>query len=518
MTESDQRSRSRTDPLWGLFESGPVDVWEWDLLAGRRSLGPMWSRLLAGQRPETEAAWARHVHPDDLGRVQSALAAHADQRRKDVLSTEYRVVDDRGEVCAWITERLRFVAWDADGRPTAAAGTHFDVSERRQAEAHRRALEVQLSRLQKTDGMARLAAGLAHDLNNLLMVIRTHAELGRDFTDCSPLVADELSEIISAVVSAAELTGQLLSFGRDHPRQRRRVQVGPLVEDVLKLVRGAFPRRIRVTGETLQDGLVNADPAQLRHVLTNLCLNARDAVGDSGRVRIAVDGAAVRGSQWMVITVTDDGQGISADLQARIFEPFYTTKSAGEGSGLGLMVVQSVVQQHGGFVEVESTPGEGTSMRVFLPALSDGTADVAPATLASEGDVARSVVLVADDDDRVRRLMARMLRAAGHEVVQAADGERALAILRAGVPRVDLAVLDLVMPGVDGREAHQELLRVRPDLPVLFVSGHTRTSTVGAFIGDGDLPYLRKPFTMDDLLAAVGKLLPEDADDEGDAP
>ncbi len=333
------------------------------------------------------------------------------------------------------------------------------------------------------------------------MVIRAHAEFALAAPKCPPEVGVELDELLSAVVEASGLTSQLLAFGREQPHTPEPVQVGTAVTDVLRLLRRALPETLHVELSTIEDGCAAVDVGQLQQVVSNLCLNARDAVGGEGRVEIVVDRAAVRSRQWMRIDVSNDGPGMSAHTQSRIFEPFFTTKPPEKGSGLGLTVVKSIVDQHGGFVEIESEPGSGCVFRIYLPEVALETTDGVPD--ANDGPY----VVVADDDERVRSLMARILRAAGLNVAEAGDGQQALDILTRDEFEVKGAVVDAVMPGMSGPETCAAIQAMRPGLPVLVTSGHGRTGELGEFLRRTGTPFLRKPFAREELVMAVARAM-----------
>jgi len=311
--------------------------------------------------------------------------------------------------------------------------------------------------------------------------------------------------VVRAVEAAARLTAQLLDLGRARPRSRAELDIAELSESVLRLLRRSIPETVGVSFEVVEAGLVEADAGELERALTNLCLNARDAIEGTGRIAITMDRARTRGADWACIAVADDGCGMSAETRARLFEPFYTTKSTQGGTGLGLTVTKTTVREHGGFLEVESEPGVGSTIRVFLP-LSEAAAARSSETL----DLARTgpVVLVAEDDELVLGLVRRILGAAGYQVVCAVDGEAAVALVQGGA-HIDFAVLDAVMPRLDGPQTYAALQILQPDLPVLFISGQERMGAFGDFLDAQGLPFLRKPFTRDGLVRAVDALMVE---------
>jgi PAS domain S-box-containing protein len=364
-------------------------------------------------------------------------------------------------------------------------------------------LEEQLRHAQKMEAVGALAGGIAHDFNNILTVILSVASVMRDAIPVdSPLRAD-VEEIVATARRAEGLTRQILAFAR------RQVSA-PVELDLNGVVAGATKLLERLIGEHIAVRLalapalphVHADPRQLEQVLMNLAVNARDAMTGGGTLAIStfalppVEGGPPR----VELLVRDTGAGMDAETRARAFEPFFTTKAPGRGTGLGLPVVQGVVQQCGGVVTLDSAPGRGTVVRIVLPGRSPGPKAAEAAPLVTPPPAGGRTVLLVEDEERVRRIATRCLERAGYRVLAVADGEDALR-LAVTTPRIDLVLTDVVMPGMSGPQVAEHLRAARPGVPVLFMSGFSQDLPDSLAPPPGSL--LQKPFTPEVLVARV---------------
>lgn len=377
----------------------------------------------------------------------------------------------------------------------ANAALQTQMEERARAEREARVLGEQLLHAQRLDSLGRLAGGVAHDFNNLLTVIEGNLHLSLE--DLPPGADREpLEDAISASERAANLTKQLLAFGRKQVIERSVFDLGKRVEDVSRMLQRVLGERIELHVTALERDLwVNADPNQIEQVLMNLTVNARDAMPDGGESHVEVGRVQVEGTPFIRIRFRDTGTGITAETKERLFEPFFTTKRPGEGTGLGLATTYGVVQQHGGTITVDSSPGTGATFDVLLPAVEGVAGAATGAAIAELRPGGTETVLLVEDEDAVRRVAERFLRRQGYHVLVASGGAEALEIAaKAGRP-LDLLFTDVMMPGMNGRDLAERLRLQQPDLKVLFVSGYTgdylQTQT-------GELPsgthFLYKPY------------------------
>ena len=425
------------------------------------------------------------VHPDDRA-INAELNARS--LTEDVVQGEYRMIRADGRV-VWLLDHMAVVR-DATGRAVAQQGFVVDISERK-------ALEEQLGRAQRLEALGLLAGGIAHDFNNLLTAISGYTGLalehgGRENEE----IRRDLAEVRTAAGRAADLTRQLLAFGRRQVLARTVVDLNEVVIEAQALLDRVIGEHVTVRTK-LDPNLtrVHADAGQLGQVLVNLAVNARDAMPDGGTLTIETS----NDNGNAVISVSDTGHGMDEQTRARIFEPFFSTKPVGEGTGLGLAMVHGIVRQTGGDIAVESAPGGGAEFRISLPGTDELPVDaVAPSQASPRGS---ETILLVEDEDIVRRLIAEMLQGQGYNVVVAAGPHEALEVTE----RFDLLLTDIVMPSMSGPELAERLTQRRTDIGVLFTSGYS-----GAAVADrGALTaeLLEKPFTIEQLASKVRQAL-----------
>ena len=461
-------------------------------------------RLTGWKTSEVDAGdwWRRNIHPDDLARVLAQNPAPYDLEHLTI-DFRFRRADGR---YMWLHDERRLIR-DAGGRPSEVVGSWSDVTERVE-------LEMQLRQSQKLEAIGQLAGGIAHDFNNLMTVVIGTSDILDGMLPPDPALASLVEDIRVAGERAANLTRQLLAFSRTQVLQPAAVDVNSAVRGLDRILRRLIGEDITVACEA-GDGVghVIVDAGQLEQVLINLAVNARDAMPHGGTLTITtsvVDGTAIAGAlpvPHACIAITDTGHGMPEEVLQRIFEPFFTTKPVGRGTGLGLAVVFGIVRQSGGHITVESTPGAGTTFRIFLPRTA--APRVAPHA-APESLRGSETVMVVDDEDGVRRVAAVVLARHGYRVIEASSPDDALAKAAAGLP-LDLLLTDVVMPGMNG-PALAEALRARhPRLKVLFMSGYVDDALDRHGLEQLQQSLLMKPFTPRELAARIRRAL----DDQG---
>ncbi|WP_406858583.1 response regulator [Alsobacter sp. KACC 23698] len=525
LTESEQR-RSLA------MAAGSMGSWDWNVATGDYAWDAGQYRIYgvdpAQFRPTRETV-AALVHPDDRAAVRRATG---DALRSGRTSrAEFRIVRPDRQVRWCITSGA--TTFDADGRPVRMSGVTYDITERKLAEEALERLNEELERrieertreremalaqlfeAQKMDTIGQLTGGVAHDFNNLLMAVLGSLELLRKrvVDERSLRLLDNASE---GAKRGAALTKRLLAFARRQELKPEVVDVAALVCGIEDLLRRALGPSVRLTTD-FPDGLpaIQADVNQLELALLNLAVNARDAMPDGGLLSISatvVDAARtgfdrLRPGEYLCIAVADTGSGMDAATLAKAAEPFFTTKGPGKGTGLGLSMVHGMAGQSGGALHLVSEPGEGTTVRIYLPLAAPELAVAEPAPAPGPSfrpDLPRLTILVVDDDELVRTGAVAMLEDMGHHVVEAASGGQALSALEARGGAVDLVVTDHAMPGMTGAELVRVLGERYPGLPTILASGYAETPVGAGAIAD---VRLAKPFTQDEIASAMERAI-----------
>lgn len=383
--------------------------------------------------------------------------------------------------------------------------------------ANRDRFEDQRIQAQKLQALGQLSGGIAHDFNNLLGVVLANTTHLQGLQKQGPIADDRLraslADIETASRRAVDLTRQLLAFARSGQRRHETVSLASVVEDAERLLRRTLHRSIELETRVEEDITVVGDPSQLLQILMNLCINAGDAMPEGGGLSIEVRRAShpevdLGGTDLLThgdvaaLRVIDEGLGMDAGVRARVFEPFFTTKPRGKGTGLGLATVHAIVRDHGGHIRVESESGEGTTFEVLLPCGSSRP-EVDPRHTSRTGVHLRGVVLLADDESLIRAASQRVLQHAGLEVIEACDGAQAVDLYSSNADRVDLIILDLDMPHMDGEQAFHRLHALAPNVPILISSGYIDGERERSLREAGVDGLLHKPYDSVALLKAV---------------
>jgi PAS domain S-box-containing protein len=461
--------------------------------------------------------WKDHVHPEDRARVLTlSLKAVEEQHTQDF---ECRMLAADGR---WIWLRdIVSASRNGDGESTPKLqGVMLDITRQKQAEEALHQSEEQFRQSQKMEAIGRMAGGIAHDFNNLLTAITGYSELLLQGPELEDRVRGNLEEIRKAAARAAGLTHQLLAFSR-------RQVLRPVVLDLNMLVANVHKMLRRVIGEDIELvtvlgtglGRVKADPGQLEQVLMNLVVNARDAMPNGGTLTLETGNKELDQEyakthmptcpgSYVMLAITDTGVGMDSKTLARIFEPFFTTKEQGKGTGLGLSTVYGIVKQSDGFIWAYSEPGRGTSFKVYLPRV-EGEVIAAVETIEESVELPHGTetVLLVEDEESVRNLVRTILQEFGYTVLEASHGAEALRVAIRHEGPIHVMVTDIVMPLMSGRQLTDKLVRLRPEMKVIYMSGYTDHSIVHSEILRPGAMFLQKPFTSIALTRKLREVL-----------
>jgi PAS domain S-box-containing protein len=453
--------------------------------------------------PATLAQWD--------GRIRRALAG---ERLPQIFESEIRRQDGR---VMPIECRTGFIRNEA-GLPVGIQGTYRNLTERKR-------FVEQLRQSQKMQAIGTLAGGIAHDFNNILAVIIGYTELTTYGLPSTSPAWHNLQQVLAASKRAKDLVQQILTFSRKNEQERKPINLVPLIEEALRLLRASLPTTIDIRQElTVDIGTVLADPTQMQQVLLNLCANAEYAMrATGGQLYVgleAVEGDAaltarhpeLQPGPYLCLTVRDTGCGIGSELLERIFEPFFTTKQVGAGTGMGLAVVHGIVVGHGGTITVQSTPGSGTTFAIYLPRLPEtAEGDIPPEDVIPRG---KGRILFVDDEDAIAHLGQALLEPLGYEVVVSNSSLAALETFRAAAHRFHLVITDQTMPAMTGEALAKALRQIRPDIPIILCTGFSHTMDAEKARALGIDAFLLKPLRAWELSATIQQVLEHHAPQE----
>lgn len=491
---------------------GHVGSWDFELGSGHLNWSAETFRIFGREPGEfipTREAFFQAVHPEDRLAVENAFEVALYRRSR--FTIEHRILRPDGSE-RLVCERAEFIL-DAAGKAIQLAGTVQDTTEQRH-------LETQLRHSQKMDAIGQLAAGVAHDFNNILTIIQGHASLLFDLCRANREQTEMLQQITHAAERAALLTGQLLLFSRKRVMQPCRLELNDVLKSWSNVLGRLLGEKIALHFNLTPNlPLIEADPAMIEQILMNLTVNARDAMPEGGALTIRTSSAVMdetasrtnpdaRAGCFVRLSVADTGCGIDPAILPRIFEPFFTTKPLGKGTGLGLSTVYGIVRQHNGWIEVTSEAGQGAEFHIFLPIAAKSVTPPPPPPSLSTIQDGTERILVVEDEAAVRQLVCRLLRRHGYHVLEAGSGVEAMPIWEAHKNEIDVLLTDLVMPGgMSGRELAQTCLAQRPDLRVIYTSGYsTDFEEVETSLGPR-VHFLAKPYQFPVLANLIRECL-----------
>ncbi len=521
LREAEEKIRATAHDLATAQEVAHVGSWRLDGPdAPERKL--VWSEEtyrifgLPQGEPVTFGRFLTLVHPEDRERLVAARQAALTGQPFDV---EYRIITPAGQV-KWLHGQGELTP-GPDGVPYLGVGAVQDITEHKRAEEERERLQEQLVQAQKMESVGRLAGGVAHDFNNMLSIIMGYTDLALTQAPPEGMLHANLQEIQTAAKRSAELTRQLLAFARKQVIMPRVLDLNQATEGMLKMLRRLIGEDIELIWRP-EPGLwpVKVDASQIDQVLANLCVNARDAIAGTGQVTIATANLTLgeehlaahpdcAPGQYVRLSVTDTGIGMSPEVAARACEPFFTTKGVGKGTGLGLATVYGIAKQNRGGVSIESQPGQGATLAVFLPrhqGASEASAAPAPENAVP---VHSETVLVVEDEKVILQMIVAMLKKQGYQALAAASPGEAIGMIESGVP-ADLLLTDVIMPEMTGRELNDRIAKLRPSLRCLYMSGYTAEVIGQHGVLTAETRFIQKPFSQRELAAQVRAALDAD--------
>ena len=444
--------------------------------------------------------WGEHLHPED---APQAFANMEQLFKEGHLVHEYRLRHKDGSY-RWLHDEL-VLDRNSEGTPIEFVGSWTDITDRKRAAEEKKTLEIQLQQSQKMEAIGTLAGGIAHDFNNILGIIIGNTELAvGDVPDWNP-VKEYLKEILSASFRARDLVKQILSFSRQSMAIRKPLIITPVIEETIKLLRASTPVTISIQKNfSAKSDQILADPTQIDQILMNLCTNAAHSMREEGGV-LEVRLENEEAGKYLLLTVRDTGTGIPPEIIDRIFDPYYTTKGVGEGTGMGLAVVLGIVKSYDGDLEVFSESGKGTTIRVYFPL----TGEIAKEDAEKPEDLptGNERILLVDDEESLVRAYTKSLTSLGYDVQSCTSPDRALELFEAQPAKFDLVITDMTMPKMTGDKLAGELIRIRPDIPVILCTGYNVKISAQKAHDTGIKAFAMKPLVIKDLANTIRQVV-----------
>jgi PAS domain S-box-containing protein len=490
-----------------------IGSWEWRVGSDVVWWSDEQYRILGFERGRVTPSFrtfVERIHPADRDMVRARI--HATVHENATHKFDFRLLlPDGSERIVWTDGRIEK---DANGKPYRLVGTLQDITERRREQEDRQALEHKLQEAQKLESLGLLAGGIAHDFNNLLTAVLGNASWIESRLTSDSALKPSVDQIVRASERAADMCRQMLAYSGRGRFVLSTVDLNQLVREMAGLVRMSLSKKAELQLELIDAPmLLSADATQIRQVVMNLLINASEAIGDqAGTIRVVSGlrhadaalaahlspGQSLAPGEYVMLEVIDSGEGMNAETLRKIFDPFFTTKFAGRG--LGLAAVLGIVRGHKGAIDVTSEPGRGSTFRLLLPHVPDGVEDVemgvAPMRMPTRGE---GSVLVVEDEEDVREVVGRLVATLGYDVVEARDGVEALEQLRHLGDGIQVVLLDLTMPKLDGEETLRKIREIYPSLAVVLMSGFSEHEIGSRFAGQGLAGFLAKPFTLETL-------------------
>lgn len=523
--DAEEALRRSQERLELALRGADLGTYDWNLHTGEVTINERYAEMLGYTleelQPFTIQTWVDLLHPEDRPREIEALQQLVSTNAQP--KGEYRMRTRNGE-WKWILDRGRVVEWDEEGKPLRICGTHLDITARKRAEEERHKLLAHAIETQKLDAIGQLTAGIAHEFNNLLTSINGFAELLQMELASDDPRRGKVEHILTSGRRAAWLVNQLLAFGRKQMIRPQVLDLNQVLGSLSSTVRIAL--RYNITLATDFDPAlwpVKIDPAQVEQIVLNLVLNARDAMPEGGTLTIRTANVLLdepylamhpdlKAGQYVHLTIEDNGIGMDDNVKQHLFEPFFTTKEVGKGTGLGLAAVFGIVKQNGGDITIESSPGNGTAVHIYLPAVEEaGAHDKGQIPPETSRSLRRETILVFEEHEGVRHLTQAILDQEGYQTLTAANREEALALATQHGGKIDLLLTsepsDALLPGTDSGQVVESLLATCPGMKVLYMTAYANELQEKEQNAPPGVAYILKPFRPSELVLQVHRLL-----------
>ncbi len=455
--------------------------------------------------------WLKIVHPDQREEMQTYFNTHILHEKKS-FNKEYRIKRVYNGESVWV-HGLGTLEVDEQGNITKMIGTIQDISERKQ-------LEDRLFQTEKLQAIGQLAGGIAHDFNNQLTGISVYADLLKDELSSNPELARYADGIILATQRASGITSQLLAFARKGKYLSMRIDLHKIIHEVINLIRHVIDKNIVIKQHLkAQKAFIIGDPAQIQNAIMNLAINARDAMPKGGSLIFRTDVVhldeeycktlpyEINPGSYIRLSVSDTGIGIGKEIIGNIFDPFFTTKEPGKGTGMGLAAVFGTVKNHGGIINVYSEPGQGTRMQMSFPLASESVKNGITIHADNKIEKGSAHILLVDDEEFILDSASQMLQSLGYRVSMCRNGDEAIAYYRENWGTVDLVLLDMIMPVMDGKRCFRMMKKINPEIKALLCSGYSMNTKAQTLIDEGVMDFIQKPFSMIDISKKIKEIL-----------
>jgi PAS domain S-box-containing protein len=494
-----------------LVESIPDIIFALELDGSISYIGPRWKKILGHDETEVLGKYFIAFIPPEEHAFMIHVFKEVRNKKKSVENIQLKFHRKDGQLRYFFASAAPLL--DEQGQVMGTMGIARDITEHRK-------IEEQLLQAQKMESIGNLAGGIAHDFNNLLGGILGYASFAKKKMSLQDPLYHSLNSIERSATQAAELTKQLLGFARRGKYQVKPINCNDLIQDLTQFLRRTIDKRINLEVDLDPHmHLIDGDETQLQQSLINICLNARDAMPAGGTLKIVTGNRTLskdinekqggwKEGKYVKITLSDTGIGMTQEIRSQIFEPFFTTKEPGRGTGLGLSMVYGIIQNHGGYIEVKSEPGHGTSFELLLPAavelILEEISPFPPGRIIPKGS---ETILIVDDEELIRQLGADILEDVGYKILLAAGGEEAIQIYQENRKEIALVILDMVMPGLGGKETILKLKEIDSKIKVLLSSGYSTNEGVGEILKEGVGGFIQKPYRDEELIGKVREIL-----------